>query len=175
MGGSCKAEWPLASMLERPPVDSVSASAPSRRLVVHRTKGPIMDNAVLFVAVYDDEDSAMFDLDEIKLLHEDDMIGDFDAAVIEKRDGKPHIQKRVDRPRINIIPELLGRGKLRHGELHKAAEELTEGQAALVVVGEPTLDKAFDNAVKRAAKVSKESFDQTTDELARALTEASKS
>jgi len=46
---------------------------------------------------------------------------------------------------------------------------LDPGEAALVVVGEPTLAKAFDKAVTRANKVAKDSFDASADDLAEAL------
>jgi hypothetical protein len=43
------------------------------------------------------------------------------------------------------------------------------------VVGEPTLEKGFDKAVTRAAKIVKRSRDASTDELANELQEALKS
>jgi hypothetical protein len=46
----------------------------------------------------------------------------------------------------------LGFGPLSRNELKEAAAELSGNQAALIMVGEPTLDKAFDEAVTRAAK-----------------------
>src|SRR5271165_3213070 len=112
------------------------------------------ENAVLFVAVYDDVSEALADLDGLKELHQDEVIGKYDAAVIDKENGKPHIVKRVDRPRIDIIPELLGRGILPRGDLHEAAQALEASDAALIAVGEPTFEKAFDKAVKGAAKVA---------------------
>ena len=133
------------------------------------------DNSVGWVAVYDDVDSALADLDAFGELHDDEVIGKYDAAVIDQENGKPHIVKRVDHPRINVLPELFGKGALPRGELHDAANELDPGEAALVVVGEPTLDKAFQKAVTRADKVAKQSFDATADQLADELIEAAKS
>ena len=54
-------------------------------------------------------------------------------------------------------------------------KELDPSDAALVVVGEPTLAKAFDKAVTRANKVSKYSFDASADDLADALMKAATS
>ena len=54
--------------------------------------------------------------------------------------------------RLRVIPEELGFGQLSRKELKEAAAELSGNQAALILVGEPTLDKAFDEAVTRAAK-----------------------
>jgi hypothetical protein len=87
---------------------------------------------------------------------------------------KPHIVKRVDHPLINVLPEVVGRGALPSGELRDAAKELDPGEAALIVVGEPTLAKGFDKAVTRVNKVAKESFDASADTLADELIEAAK-
>ena len=133
------------------------------------------DNSVAYVAVYDDVDSALADLDALGTLHDDDLIGKYDAAVIDQESGKPHIVKRVDHPRIDILPELVGRGALPSGKLRDAAKELDPGEAALIVVGEPTLQKAFDKAVTRADKVAKDSFDASADDLADALIKAATS
>ena len=127
------------------------------------------DNSVGYVAVYDNVNSAVADLDALDALHDSDLIGKYDAAVIDQESGKPHIVKRVDRPRIDVLPELVGKGALPRGELRDAAKELDPGEAALIVVGEPTLGKAFDKAVTRADKVAKESFNASANDLAEAL------
>ncbi|MFZ0380034.1 MAG: hypothetical protein WAL38_19555, partial [Solirubrobacteraceae bacterium] len=80
------------------------------------------------------------------------MIGKFDAAVIDKEDGKPHVVKRVDHPHYRVIPEWFGSGTLPRKELHEAAEALDAGQAALVVVGEPTIAQGVERAIMRSAK-----------------------
>ena len=127
------------------------------------------DNSVGYVAVYDNVSSAVADLDALDALHDSDLIGKYDAAVIDQESGKPHIVKRIDRPRIDVLAELVGKGALPRGELRNAAKELDPGEAALIVVGEPTLGKAFDKAVTRADKVAKESFNASADDLAEAL------
>src|SRR5215468_8662836 len=125
--------------------------------------GPMSDNSIGYVAVYDDVNSALADLGALGKLHDDDVVGKYDAAVVDQEGGKPHIVKRVDHPRIEVLPELFGRGALPRGELSDAAKELDPSEAALVVVGEPTLAKAFDKAVTRANKVAKDSFDASAD------------
>lgn len=130
---------------------------------------------VLYTAAYDDVTAALADLGAIEQLHKDEMIGSYDAAVIDKENGKPRIVKRMDRPRIRVIPEALGSGKLPRKELEDAAGELTGRQAGLIVVGEPTIEKGFDKAVTGAAQVVKRSLDATTDEIASELQEALKS
>jgi hypothetical protein len=127
------------------------------------------DNSIAYVAVYDDVNSALADLDSIGGLHDADVVGKYDAAVIDQENGKPHIVKRVDNPRIDVLPELVGRGALPSGQLKDAAKELDPGEAALIFVGEPTLDKAFNMAVTRANKVAKQQFGSAADMLANEL------
>ncbi len=129
----------------------------------------------MYVAVYDSIDSAEADLDAFEQLHKLDLIGTFDAAIIEKRNGKPHVAKRLDRPMVHVIPDQLNFGPLSRKELKKAAEELDAGEVSLIVVGEPTLEKAFDKAVTHATKTVKQVFDATADELAKELRETASS
>ena len=133
-----------------------------------------MADMALYTAVYESVPPALADLDAIEELHKDAMIGKFDAAVIDQEDGKPHIVKRVDRPRVRIIPELFGGGALPRKELKEAAMELTSEEAGLIMIGEPTIEKGFDKAVTGAAKVVKRSLDATTDEISSELKEALK-
>jgi uncharacterized membrane protein len=128
----------------------------------------------LYTAVYESVSPALEDLGAIEEMHEDSMIGKYDAAVIDQEEGKPHIVKRMDRPHIRVIPEMFGGGTLPRKELKEAAQELTSYEAGLVVVGEPTLDKAFDKAVTHAAKVVKRSLNATADEIEGELKEAFK-
>ena len=128
----------------------------------------------LYTAVYESVPPALEDLDAIEELHKESIIGKYDAAVIDQEEGKPHIVKRMDRPRVRVIPEMFGGGALPRKELKEAAQELTSDQAGLIVIGEPTIEKAFDKAVTRAAKVVKHSVDATTDEIASELREALK-
>jgi hypothetical protein len=132
------------------------------------------DNMVLYTAVYDEVSDALADLDALEQLHDDEIVGKFDAAVIDEQDGKADIVKRLDRPRVRALPEAFGGGTLPRKELKDAAAELTGGQAALIVAGEPTLEKGFDKAVTRAARVVRRSVDATTDEVASELQEAAK-
>src|SRR5271165_5296562 len=112
---------------------------------------------VVYAAAYETVAAALTDLDAIEQLHKDKMIGSYDAAVIDKEDGKPHVVKRMDRPHIRVIPEMFGGGTLPRKELHDAAEALTASQAGLIAVGEPTIEKGLDKAFTGAAKVVKRS------------------
>ena len=129
---------------------------------------------VVYAAAYETVEAALADLDAIEQLHKDELIGQYDAAVIDKENGKPHIVKRVDRPRIRVIPERFGGGSLPRKELHEAAEQLTATQAGLIAVGEPTIEQALDKALTKAAKVVKRTVDATTDEITSELQEALK-
>ena len=130
---------------------------------------------LVYAATYNSVSDAETALDAIQQLHKDKVIGSFDAAVIDKKDGKPHVAKRMDRPYFRIIPEWFGGGTLPRKELHEAAQELTASEAGLIAVGEPTIEKALDQALTNADKVVKRTIDATTDEITSELQEALKS
>jgi hypothetical protein len=129
---------------------------------------------VIYAAAYESVDDALADLEAVEQLHKDKVIGQYDAAVIDKEDDKPHVVKRMDRPYIRVIPEWFGGGTLPRKELHEAAEELTANQAGLIAVGEPTIEQAVDKALTGASKVVKRSVEATTDEITSELKEALK-
>ena len=129
------------------------------------------ENAVLYTALYSDLDSALADLGAFEQLHKAQMIGKYDAAVVDKKDGEPHIVKRVDRPVVRLIPEWLGYGTLARRELQDAARVLDGDEAGLIVVGEATLAKGFERAVTRAIKTARRELNVATDELTKDLTE----
>ena len=130
---------------------------------------------LIYAAAYETVEAALVDLDAIELEHMEEMIGQYDAAVIDKKDGKPHVVKRMDRPHVRVIPEWFGGGTLPRKELHEAAEQLTASRAGLIAVGEPTMEKGLDEALTRAAKVVKRTVEATTDEITSELAEALKS
>jgi hypothetical protein len=100
------------------------------------------------------------------------MIGQHDAAVIVKQDGKPHLAKRSGRPHIPAIPEWSGSRTLPRKELHEAAGQLTADQAGLIAAGEPAIEKGLGKAHAKAAKVVKRTAEATTGEPASELQEA---
>jgi hypothetical protein len=127
------------------------------------------DNAVLYSAIYSNLDGAKADLNAFEQLRKESVIGTYDAAIIDQEDGKPHVVKRADHPGYRVIPEWFGSGTLPRGELHQAAKALHQGEAALVVVGEPTLEKGFEKAVTRANKTFRQDMNTLADELEREL------
>lgn len=131
-------------------------------------------STILYAASYASVSAALTDLDALEQMHKDQLIGSYDAAVIDQENGKPRIVKRMDRPRVRVIPEVLGGGTLPRKELKEAAAELTAGQAGLVAVGEPTIEKGVDQALSGAAKVVKRTVEATTDEITSELQEALK-
>jgi hypothetical protein len=106
---------------------------------------------LIYAAAYETVEAALADLAAVEQLHKDEMIGHYDAAVIDKEDGKPHVVKRMDRPHIRV------------------------SQAGLIAVGEPTIEKGLDQALTKAAKVVKRTVEATTDEITSELQEALKS
>jgi hypothetical protein len=127
--------------------------------------------AASFSSVTDAEQA----LASIEQLYKQGAVGTLDAAVIDKENGKPHVVKRLDRPRTRVIPEWFGGGALPRKELHEAAEELTADRAGLLVVsGEPAIEKALDKALAGAAKVAKHKVDATIDQITSELQEALK-
>lgn len=46
---------------------------------------------VLYTVVYGNVEDALFDLDSLEELHAEEMLGKFDAAVIDMQDGKQRI------------------------------------------------------------------------------------
>lgn len=49
------------------------------------------DNTVMYIAVYRTVNDAPADLDTVEQLHKDNMIGKYDAALIDNADGMPHV------------------------------------------------------------------------------------
>ena len=79
--------------------------------------------------------------------------------MIDQENGKPHVVKRMDRPRSPCHPGVVRGGTLPRKELHEAAEQLTANQAGLIAVGEPTIEQGLDKALAKAAKVVKRTVD----------------
>ncbi len=129
---------------------------------------------VLFAAAYESVSDAMSALDDIEQLHQDKMLGSYDAAVIDQKNGKPHIAKRMDRPHMRVIPEQFGKGSLPRKELKDAAHTLMAERAGLIAIGEPAVEEEIDKALMKAAKVVKRQMNADTREITSELQEALK-
>jgi len=128
---------------------------------------------VVYAATYPNVAAARTVLDTIEHPHEA-VAGTYDAAVVDKENGKAHVVKRMDHPHARIIPEWFGGGVLTRKELNDAAEELLAGEAGLIVIGEATIEPALDEVFTGTPKVFKREIEATVDQITSELQEAFK-
>jgi uncharacterized membrane protein len=157
----------------------------------------------LYAAVYDNHTDAEADYLGVAELHAAGAVGTYDAAVIEKENGKVHVHK-TEKPTqhgawtgiavgavagILFPPSIVGgalvggtaggvighlhRG-LSRGDLKDLGEALDDGAAAVVVVGESKIDEQIEKATKRARKVVEKQVQTDAAEFKRELDEAKK-
>ncbi len=152
----------------------------------------------LYAAIYDDIPDAEADYEAVADLHAAGLIGTFDAAVIEKRDGEVHVHK-TEKPTQHgawtgiavgavagilfppsiIAGAIVGGGAggvighlwrgMSRSDLKDLGEELDEGAAALIVVGESKIGEQIEKAVTRARKTVEKEIDAEAEELKREL------
>ena len=157
----------------------------------------------LYAGEYESVDDAKADLEVLKELHREHVVGTYDAAVITKTDdGKVKMVVKIEKPTQHggwagmavgaamglifppsiLVGGLLGAGAgalighLRSGmsnsDLKEVGEMLEESEAALIVVGEATIEQAVDDATKRAKKQMKKEVRADAKELEKAIDEA---
>jgi len=149
----------------------------------------------IFIGTYPSEAAAQADYDVIKELYAAGGVGSFDAAVITKDDdGKVHVNKDETSTRHGawggaVVGGLIGLlfpptilvgaavgaavggvgGHLWKGLSRADVKELGDlidaGQAALLVIGENTVQQALDKAGLRAEKQVAKELDVSTDDL----------
>jgi uncharacterized membrane protein len=144
----------------------------------------VSDNPVfLYVGEYDSVEDAKADLEELKELHREDVVGTYDAAVITKNEeGKVKIVDKIEKPTQHggwaglavgaalglifppgvLVTGLLGAGAgalighleggMSRSDLKEVGESLERSEAALIVVGEPTIERAVEEATRRAKR-----------------------
>ena len=173
---------------------------------MHRSKGEnaVSDNPMfLYAGEYENVDDAKADLQVLKELHREHVVGTYDAAVITKTDdGKVKIVDKIEKPTQHggwagmavgaamglifppsiLVGGLLGAGAgalighLRSGmsnsDLKEVGEMLEESEAALIVVGEATIERAVDDATRRAKKELKKEVRTDAKEMERAIDRA---
>jgi uncharacterized membrane protein len=152
----------------------------------------------LYAAVYDDVADAEADYEGVLELHAAGLVGTFDAAVIDKEDGKVHVHK-TEKPTqhgawtgigvgavVGILfpPAIIGSailggvaggvvGHLWKGmsrsDLKELGEALDEGDAGLIVIGESKVEEQIEKAIKRAKKTIEKQIDADAEELKRAV------
>jgi hypothetical protein len=121
---------------------------------------------VVYIAAFENVVQALQVLDDIERLPRDEMPGWYDAAVVDKFNGKTRVVKRVDHPGVRVIPEELGSGTLPRQDLKEAADHLTAVEAGLIAVGELAVEEVLGNTIFGAVRVHKLVVDASPDELA---------
>ena len=160
------------------------------------------DGVFLYIGTYPSESAARNDYEVVKDLHAAEAIGTYDAAVITKdKDGKVHVNKDETATRhgawggaavgavVGILfpPSIIGtavvgaavggvsghlwRG-LSRSDVKELGDLIDEGEAALVVVGATTLEKALDKAELKAEKHVAKELDVSTKDVDKAVQEA---
>jgi uncharacterized membrane protein len=159
------------------------------------------DNPVfLFVGDYDSVDEAKADLEELKQLHREHVVGTYDAAVLTKNaEGKVEIVDKIEKPTQHggwaglavgaalglifppsvLVSGLVGagagalighlQGGMSRSDLKEVGETLEESEAALIVVGEATIERAVDEATRRAKKAMKKEVRADAKEIERLI------
>ena len=158
----------------------------------------------LYAAIYDDLDAARADYEAVFDLHALGAIGTFDSAVISKdEEGKVRVTK-TEKPTqhgawtgagvgalVGLVfpPALIGtaivgagagglvghltRG-LSRGDLKDLGDELDQGSAAVVVIGESKIEEQLEKATARAIKQIEKQIDADAEELKREIEAAAK-
>ena len=158
----------------------------------------------LFLGVYNDEDIARADLEVVRDLHADGVIGTYDAGLaVKDADGDVHVDK-WEKPTqhgawtglgvgavVGILfpPSLIGAAAfggvagglighfwrgMKRRDVKDLGELLDEGQALLIVLGHDKLDAALQKAGLKAQKRIEKQLDIDGAELQTQLDEAGK-
>jgi len=162
------------------------------------------DGVFLYLGTYPDEASARADYEVVKDLHALGAVGTYDAAVVTKdADGKVHVDKDEMATRhagwggaaigavIGILfpPSIIGAaivggavggvsGHLWRGMSRSDVKELGElidsGEAALLIVGESTIEDAVNKAELKAEKHATKELEADAKDLDKAVADAAK-
>lgn len=160
------------------------------------------DAVFVYIGTYPSKAAARADYDVVKDLHAVGAVGTYDAAVITKDDaGKVHVNKDEMATRhgawggaaagalVGILfpPAIIGTavvgaavggvsGHLWRGmsraDVKEFGDIIDQGQAALVIVGESTLQRAVDKAELKAAKHVAKELDVSPKDVDKAVRQA---
>jgi uncharacterized membrane protein len=162
------------------------------------------DNPVfLYAGEYENVEDAKSDLETLRELHREHVVGTYDAAVVTKNEeGKVKIVDKIEKPTQHggwagmavgaamglifppglLVGGLLGAGAgalighleggMSRSDVKEVGEMLDDSEAALIVVGEATIERAVDDATKRAKKELKKEIRADAREMERAVDEA---
>ena len=117
----------------------------------------------LYAGEYESVEDAKADLELLKAFHQEHLVGTYDAAVLTKNEeGKVEVVDKIEKPTQHggwaglgagagaLIGHL--RGGMSNSDLKEVGEMLDESEAALIVVGEMTIERGVDEAIERAKK-----------------------
>jgi uncharacterized membrane protein len=164
------------------------------------SKNPVF----VYAATYASEEDALADYDTLLELHEEELVGTYDVAIITKdAEGKVHVEKH-EKPTqhgawtgiavgavVGILfpPSIIGAaavgglaggviGHLAHGmsrsDMNELGDLLDQGQAALVVIGESRVQEQLDKVLTRSQKSIEKETEADSKELEQELKKAEK-
>jgi uncharacterized membrane protein len=154
----------------------------------------------LYASEYESVEDAKADLEALKELHREHVVGTYDAAVLTKNEeGKVEIVDKIEKPTQHggwaglavgaaiglifppsvLVSGLVGagagalmghlQGGMSRSDLKEIGETLEESEAALIVVGEATIERAVDEATKRAKRAMKKEVRADAKEIERLI------
>jgi uncharacterized membrane protein len=164
----------------------------------------VSDNPMfLYAGEYESVEDAKADLEALKELHREHVVGTYDAAVLTKNEeGKVKIVDKIEKPTQHggwaglavgaalglifppsiLVSGLVGAGAgalighleggMSRSDLKEIGEVLEESEAALIVVGEATIERAVEEATRRAKKELKKEVRADAKEIEKAIDSA---
>ena len=157
----------------------------------------------MYVGDYESVDDAKADLEALRELHSEHVVGTYDAAVLTKdEEGNVKIVDKIEKPTQHggwaglavgaaiglifppsiLVSGLVGagagalighlRGGMSNSDLKEVGEMLDDSEAALIVVGEATIERAVEEATKRAKKEMKKEVRADAREMEKAIDKA---
>lgn len=157
---------------------------------------------VIFVGVYSSKDDAELDYGALLELHDEHLVGSYDAAVVSKDDnGKVHLRKH-EKPTqhgawsglaigalVGVVfpPSILATGAIgaaagglvghfsrgmSRGDMKELGEMLDDGEAALVILAQSKIDEEVAKSLKRASRTYEKQVDAAAKEFRQELDQA---
>jgi uncharacterized membrane protein len=157
----------------------------------------------MYVGDYESVDDAKADLEALRELHSEHVVGTYDAAVLTKdEEGNVKIVDKIEKPTQHggwaglavgaavglifppsiLVSGLVGAGAgalighlhggMSRSDLKEIGEMLDESDAALIVVGEATIERAVEDATRRAKQEMKKEVRADAKEIEKAIDKA---
>jgi uncharacterized membrane protein len=161
------------------------------------------DQTFLYAGEYESVEDAKADLELLKDLHQEHLVGTYDAAVLTKNEeGKVEVVDKIEKPTQRggwaglavgaaiglifppsiLVSGLVGagagalighfRGGMSNSDLRELGQMLEESEAALIVVGEMTVERAVEEATERAKREMKKEVRADAKEIERLIDSA---